>query len=295
MENVRRSIERQSAELTASERKIASVILSDYPYSGLQTIQDLADLCKVSAPSISRFVNKIGCNGYAEFQRRLVEELKESSRSPRDLKVTESAIPAGEFLAAYVERVGKQLQGLATGVSQQQFRLLCELLGDPARNVFLLGGRMSDSLAAMLSMHLRQIRSRIYHLPANSEIWPDYVLRMRKQDILVLFDFRRYQANLSRLASIVADNRQCQIIVITDKWLSPASQHARHVIVVPTELETAWDSQVGAMALIEAMIVQIGELNWNAASARIDEWDKLRLEPPVEGRGGRHERKRNED
>ena len=77
------------------------------------------------------------------------------------------------------------------------------LVADPARNIFLLGGRVSDSIAALLSIHLRQIRPRVHQLPADPEHWPDQLLQMRKQDVLILFDFRRYQPDLAELAEIV--------------------------------------------------------------------------------------------
>ena len=78
-------IEKLSGELTASERELATVLLSDYPFAGLETIQSLAERTRVSAPSITRFVNKLGCRGYQEFQRTLIGELKEGQRSPVDM------------------------------------------------------------------------------------------------------------------------------------------------------------------------------------------------------------------
>ena len=50
----------ETPKLTASERKIANAILADYPFTGLQTIQELAERTGVSAPSITRFVSKVG-------------------------------------------------------------------------------------------------------------------------------------------------------------------------------------------------------------------------------------------
>lgn len=156
-------------------------------------------------------------------------------------------------------------------------------MADPSRNIFLIGGRVSDSIAAMFAIHLRQIRDRIYHLPINTEIWPDYILRMRRRDVVILFDFRRYQANLTELAQIIASNRQANVIAVTDKWLSPAARHASHVLAVPTEIGTAWDGQVSAVTLIEAMIVKISEQDWDATRKRIEQWDAVRLAPPVGG------------
>ncbi|WP_136656762.1 MurR/RpiR family transcriptional regulator [Nitratireductor sp. XY-223] len=280
MIHLRDKIEEIGPHLTSSERKVASVVLADYPFAGLQTIQELAQVTGVSAPSITRFVTKVGCSGYQEFQRRLIGELKESHRSPVDLKLTENPAQPGRFLADYAERIAKQVQEMAAGVAQLQFDEVCELVGDSGRNVFLIGGRMSDSIAAMLSMHLRQIRGRIYHIPSNPELWPDYIMRMRKQDVLILLDFRRYQSSLTELARIISEKRHAQIVVITDRWLTPASHHAAHVLAVPTEIGTAWDGQVSAFTLAEAMIVKISEQDWNATRKRIEQWDDARLEQP---------------
>jgi len=281
MAAVREQIEALASELTTSERKIASVLLADYPFSGLQNIQQLAERTRVSAPSITRFINKIGCNGYLEFQRLLIGELKERHQSPVTLKLTESPTTPGRFLSDYAARIANQVHEMANNITQRQFDDVCDLVADPSRNIFLLGGRVSDSIAAMLTIHLRQIRGRIHHLPSNPEFWPEYILRMRKQDVVILFDFRRYQSSLSQLADIVSNKRQSTIIVITDKWLSPTAAHASHVLTVPTVIGTAWDGQVGAVTLIEAMIVQISEHGWKAARQRIEQWDEVRISPPV--------------
>ncbi len=280
MTPLRDRIDEIGPQLTSSERKVASVVLADYPFAGLQTIQELATVTGVSPPSITRFVSKVGCNGYQEFQRRLIGELKESHRSPVDLKLTENPAQPGRFVADYAERIVKQVRELASGVSQLQFDKVCDLLGDPSRDVFLIGGRMSDSIAGLLSMHLRQIRGRIYHIPGNPEIWPDYVLRMRKQDVLILLDFRRYQPSLTELARTVCEKRNAQIVVITDRWLTPASRYAQHVFAVPTEIGTAWDGQVSALTLAEAMIVKISEQDWDATRKRIEQWDDARMQQP---------------
>jgi DNA-binding MurR/RpiR family transcriptional regulator len=281
MSAVREQIELLASELTASERKVASVLLADYPFAGLQNIQGLAAQTGVSAPSITRFINKIGCNGYLEFQRLLIGELKQDMQSPVTLKLTESPTTPGRFLSDYANRIASQIHDMANNITQRQFDDVCDLLADPSRNIFLLGGRVSDNIAAMLAIHLRQIRARIHHLPGNPEFWPDYILRMRKRDVVILFDFRRYQASLGQLADIISSKRQSNIIAITDKWLSPVASHANHILTVPTEIGTAWDGQAGAVALVEAMIVQVSEHNWKTARQRIGQWDEVRLSPPI--------------
>lgn len=277
---VRETIRREAAKLTASERKVANAVLADYPFGGLQTIQELADRCGVSAPSITRFVSKLGFGGYQDFQRQLIAELREGSRSPLDLKATEKLGKGDEFLADYARRAAARVEEMADSVAPDQFDQIVRLLADPARNIFVLGGRISDSIATYLSIHLKQIRSKVRHLPPNPEYWPDDLLRMRKQDVFVLFDFRRYQADLTRLAELVATKRQSSIVLITDKWMSPAARHSDVVVALPIENETAWDTVVCAVAFIEALIVKVSESDWPTTRKRIESWDDLRLVPP---------------
>jgi DNA-binding MurR/RpiR family transcriptional regulator len=281
---VRETIRREAANLTATERKIANAVLADYPFGALLTIQELADRIGVSAPSITRFVSKIGFSGYQEFQRELIGELREGSRSPLDLKATEK-LGSGNFLADYVRRATSLLDEMTISVPQDQFDSIVTLLSDPSRSVFLLGGRISDTIARFLSQHLKQIRPRIHHLPPNQEDWPDLVLSMRKQDVVVLFDFRRYQPDIALLAERIARQRRPTIILVTDKWMSPIARHSDHVVALPIENDTAWDTSICALGFVEALIVKVSEADWPATRARIETWDTLRLSPPIMEKG----------
>lgn len=277
---IRTRIREASAQLTGSERKIANAILADYPFTGLESIQELAAKTGVSAPSITRFVNKIGCGGFQELQRQLIAELKAGQSSPVDLMSSRTPVGHSEFLSEYVARASAVMQEMVETVPQAQFDILADLIADPSRNIFLLGGRVSDSIASFLSIHLRQIRSGIYHMADNPEFWPEHVLRMRKKDVVLLFDFRRYQLSLARLAELIAEKRGSTIVVITDKWMSPAARSADHIVALPIDAGTAWDTVAAAMALVEALIVRVSETNWEQAQKRIKDWDGIRFAMP---------------
>lgn len=277
---VRTRIRNAAAQLTASERKIANAILADYPFTGLESIQELAAKTGVSAPSVTRFVSKIGCSGFQDLQRQLIAELKEGQRSPLDLKTSQKPVGHSEFLSEYVTRISSVIQEMAATVSQAQFDILADLVADPSRNIFLLGGRVSDNVASFLSIHLRQIRSGIYHMADNPEFWPEHVLRMRRKDVVVLFDFRRYQLSLARLAETIAEARGATIVVVTDKWMSPAARSADHIVALPIDAGTAWDTVAAAIVLVEALIVRVSETDWEATQKRIRDWDGVRFSMP---------------
>lgn len=275
--HVRTRLESLSDTLTATERKLCTALLLDYPFAGLEPIQVLAEKTKTSPPSISRFVAKLGFSGYQDFQRHLIDELKEGNRSPLDLHQSDRAMQ-GDFLEDFVNRATTLLSESTAAITQAQFDRVCAMFADEKRSVYVIGGRISDALALYLSRHLRQMRGNVYHLPADPEIWPEYFLRMKPRDVVFVVDFRRYQPSLELLAERAASRQGAQVVLLTDKWLSPVARVASEVIATPIESGTVWDSYAGAMVLLEAVVTRIAEGSWDKARKRIERWDSLRLD-----------------
>ncbi len=272
---IRDHIKKKSKTMTQSERKLATALLSDYPYAGLISIHELADRADVSPPSISRFVTKIGLSGYQEMQRRLISELKGGYKSPLDLHEISQPIESG-YLAEFTMRTAEHMRVAAEAITEGQFNRITELLGDPKRDIYALGGRISDTIATYLSFHLRQARTGVFHIPRDPESWPEYLLRMKPGDIFFLADFRRYQPNLAKLAKQADIERKAQVILMTDKWLSPANRYASEVLAVPIDTGTIWDSYSAALAVTEALVTRVAEENWDNTKNRIEAWDSAR-------------------
>ena len=270
--SVRDAVEIKSSLLTQSERKIASALLSDYPYAGLSSIRKLAERAEVSAPSVTRFVIKIGLSGYPEMQRLLLAELSGRGRSPIEIHRTGERIEGG-FLNEFITRVATQMDSASEAITEAQFERICGLLADGRRTIFAIGGRASDTIARHLSFHLRQARQGLRHLPRDPDAWPGYLLQMKSGDILFLVDFRRYQPRLARLAQQASSDRKAQVVLMTDKWMSPATRHASEVLAVPIDTRTIWDSYSVALAVVEALATRVAEMNWDETRARIEAWD----------------------
>ncbi|MDU9005313.1 MurR/RpiR family transcriptional regulator [Sedimentitalea todarodis] len=273
---VKKRIESAADGLTMSERKLAAAILSDYPYAGLASIQELAKRAEVSPPSISRFVTKIGLAGYQEFQRDLIAEIKEGQRSPTEIHRGSRSVEGG-YLGDFVARATAQMAIASEAITEVQFERVCTLLSDSRSDVYVVGGRISDTIAKQLSFHLRQSRQGVYHLPENIDVWPEYLLRMRQGDVLFIVDFRRYQHSLEQLSEKASKDLRARVVLMTDKWLSPISKYASEVIPVPIESGTLWDTYTAALAVTEAIVTRIAEDNWEQTEARINAWDAARI------------------
>ena len=183
-----------------------------------------------------------------------------------------------DFLQSFLDLTAEAVRAVGDSLTPSQFERICDLLADDKRAVYIVGGRISDAIAQHFSRHLRQVRRNVFHLPSDTEVWPEYILRMRARDLLIIFDFRRYQQRLVELASKVRSTTGISVILVTDKWMSPAAAYAAEVIALPTENRTAWDSYAGALAIADALVASISERDWDATRDRIKAWDAVRFE-----------------
>jgi len=82
-----------SSELTPTERRIAEAVLAEPTLLAFGTVSDLADRVGTSRPSIVRFANKLGFEGYTRLQQHARSDLshqlsRPSERIRRDDKST---------------------------------------------------------------------------------------------------------------------------------------------------------------------------------------------------------------
>jgi len=264
-------------EFTATERKAAHVLLATYPLAGLEPVADFAERAGVSAPSILRFVARLGFQSYPDFQKRLREELEAQLKSPL-MKASFDAGAIGTdspLLDRFRAAVESNLAETFAHIPPGEFDAVTELMSDPKRRIYMIGGRFTDPLARYLAAHLRIVRTRVIHLAGQVENLRDQVLDMRKNDVLVVFDMRRYQPDIVALARL-ASSRGVRIVLVTDQWLSPVSRVATHILSAHISVPSNWDSNVAPMALIEALMTAVTERLWPSAKTRIVEIEKLR-------------------
>lgn len=279
--------------LTASERKVALALLADYPFAGLLTVAELSTRANVSTQTVLRLASKLEFEGYGDFQDAFINELKQGYGSPVMLREARGANDQGEgFFTGLGQSAIDSIRETTNLVSEQQLNELGQLIGDPKRSVFMLGGRITQALALYFYRHLRQIRPKTYMVPGSREEWPDAIMRMTRNDVVVMFDFRRYQKDLQNFADMAA-SCNAKIVLFTDKWLSPLSRRSSHILTCPIDLGTPWDTAIPAILIIEGLVNKISELDWDKTRKRLDKWDLLRMDQADPQARPRNKRKRN--
>jgi DNA-binding MurR/RpiR family transcriptional regulator len=271
-------------ELTHAERKVARALMADYPVAGLDPVAKLAAAAGVSPPTVVRLVAKLGFDGHAEFQQSLKSEVSVRLSSPLQMHAErpgtalEGALPRTERLLC--DGIRSSFARLPPGEFEQAVRLLA----DPRRSVVLIGGRFSTMLAEYLAAHLKILRSRVQVLSAAGPDRVSSMLDVGRRDVLVAFDYRRYQHDTVRLATTAKD-QGATLIAFTDPYLSPLAARADVILTSSVASPSPFDALTPAVALVEAMITALVDRLGDAPRSRMARYDTLNGAAVDGGRG----------
>lgn len=266
---VRMRIQRLEASVTKTEQRIARTILSEYPISAMKTLADLGRAASASPATVLRFVSKLGFSGYPEFQKALRGDLQASLDSPLSrFRSNEAPSDDGAPLDRYGYYATELIRETVDMVPPQEFQAVVDLLADTRRPVFLIGGRYSRGLATLFGYGLSSVRGRVREVEGEARDMVNALADISKRDIVVVFDFRRYQTNIRHFAeeSVAAGAR---VILFTDRWHSPCAEIATHVIALPVASPSLFDTGLSAMLCLEAMIAHLAEQLGKAGAGRI--------------------------
>ncbi|WP_137929558.1 MurR/RpiR family transcriptional regulator [Mesorhizobium comanense] len=274
--SIREELANTTLAFTSAEEKIVQVLLADYPMSGLGTATRLARRAGVSDPSVTRLMTKLGYTGFADFQARLLAEVESRLHSP--LLMMEAKRPGGSSEStalAYFHSVSDSLERTRTAVPLQAYTRAVNLLLETRGQVVLLGGRFSRHIASMLAGYLLQFRSGVRDIGSLSPADFDLLIDLGKRDLLVVFDYRRYQSDVVRFAQ-QAHERGVSILLFTDVWLSPISEIADLTMVAAIDANSPFDTLATAVAQMETVFAHALEGHGAGVRKRIEDIEKIR-------------------
>lgn len=268
------------AGFTPAERKVARELLADYPRAGLETVARLAQRAKVSPPSVIRLVTKLGYGGFPDFQEHLRQEV--AARSTSALAQYTELPPRPPSGSSGDRGVLARAEEVLTAGIHQTFETLppdrlvaaVNLICDPVRRVFTLGGRFSGHAAGYLNAHLQLLRPRSAQVPGEAMERAALLLDIGRRDVVIAYDFRRYQPDTVSFGQ-AAREQGAALIVFTDPWLSPLAVNADVVLPCTVAAPSPFDTLSPALALTEALIAAVTERLGDESRRRIERFESI--------------------
>jgi DNA-binding MurR/RpiR family transcriptional regulator len=271
--------ERASSALPAlskAERRVGRALLADYPSAGLASAARLAERAEVSPPTVLRFAQSIGYDGFTDLQVALRAEL--STRSSGPITRLPDAPPAGGLLDRLLQQARAQNERAVETLAllpSSALEAAVALLSDTGRAVYLHGGRFSHLLAVHLAAHLEQLRPGVRLLadPVGNDLGA--MIELSRPDVVVLFDYHRYQRSAEDLASRV-HRAGATVLLITDDLACPVAPEAEVVLAASSTVGTTYQSMAAGFLLTELLIPLVMDALGESARTRMALWEEQR-------------------
>lgn len=255
-----------SSELTPAERRIAEEVMTEPTLLAFGTVSDLARLVGTSRPTIVRFANKLGFDGFKPLQKYVRNDLSHQLARPSErIRRGDKSVPRaktainGAIDSVFSALDGERLSELAAPLAT-------------ANNVWVLSGETSRAGAHALQSGLSMVRPGVRVLEERtlgndlSDAGPG--------DAGVVFDFFRYRRQVSDATRTLAD-AGVSIVAITDSPLSPLVELADVWGEIEIPAIGPFDSSVPVVAIAELLVSQVARMLEDDATARIDRIESL--------------------
>jgi DNA-binding MurR/RpiR family transcriptional regulator len=268
-------VRRGLPELTRAERRVARTVIAGYPVSGLGTVADLAAMSATSSASVVRLVQKLGFEGYSQFQSAIRDELATRSSGPAArIERGDASWTEPGTLARVASAAAQTVASIQETIPESEFEAAVELLSDPGRPVTFLGGRVTGLLGEYLQHHLGRARPHVRTFPLDSRGRHSALLDISRRDVLVVLDVRRYDPDVAAIAT-GASSRGATVVLLTDVLMSPIASIAQVVLPTRVDAPSPFDTTVAMLVVLEALATAAVARLGNAAVGRMRDWDAL--------------------
>lgn len=276
MQTVEQKASAALATLSKAERRVARALLADYPSAGLASAARLAERAEVSPPTVLRFAQTLGFEGFTDLQVALRAELSEQSSGP--ITRLPDAPAAGGALDQMLTLARAQLarsDDTLAHLPASSLEAAVALLADANRPLHLHGGRFSRLLADHLALHLEQLRPgvRLLSEPTGRDLGT--VMDLSRRDVVVLFDYHRYHRSAADLAAHV-HRAGATLLLITDDLACPVAPDAEVVLAASSSVGSVYQSMAAGFLLTELLVPLVMDAIGEPARTRMALWEEQR-------------------
>jgi DNA-binding MurR/RpiR family transcriptional regulator len=256
--------------LSPAERRVVEAVIGDPSRVAFGTVAELAERSGTSGPTVVRVARKLGFDGYRELQAAAQDELGSAADlAPAAARLRATAArrddPLGRTLAVELANVEASLR-LAEPAS---FSSAVRLLAERRRRVLVVGGEAEAGIAATFADQLGQLRDGVEVLSGSTTKVVARVAVAGPAEVAVAIDVRRYDAWLVD-AVVELRERGAAVVAVTDGPLSPLVRGAAAWFEVRAQGAGPFDSHVGTLALLHALVAGVADRLRVPAGERLD-------------------------
>lgn len=254
-DDIIKQIEITYLSLSPSGRKIAHY-LQQNPIAVLsQSTSQIAENTGTSKATVSRLFRQLGFASHQE------------AKAAQSL-VRQQGVPLGRTVET-TEQIQQEIanvSGTLEGIAPLTLTTVADLLAE-ASHLTIIGYRNAYPLALHFRQQLMQIRRSVSLLPQPGQTIGEDIVDVNKDDVVILFGFRRRTRQFSFVLDAV---KHARVILITDPTGQAYKSDVEHLLVCQLGETLPFDSYAAPMSLISTLCNLTYEKRGEAAAKRVN-------------------------
>lgn len=259
--------------LTAKESLVAEYILNHFNSVCYVSTSELARILHVSDATVSRTSKALGYPSFLALQKEVRSFVLERADYPQRgffppaerLQTHQSLDGKEDVFQQFSALTCKNLQSVLEKNSEETIRAAADLLAD-SQVKFIVGRRPTAALASKFAFLLRMIIPRV--VEATGSVTVEQMLDIGPGDCLFMINFNPYGAYAERWLRS-ARERGAKVILLTDRPSAPHAGLADILLLTDVYSVSFFNSNVGAMFLLELLVSLIADREGAAATKRL--------------------------
>jgi len=255
MTDLKTVIEANWAQLTSNQQRVGSYALTNPFLVATMGVEDLAEACAVSAPTVTRFVRQLGMKNYAEFRAIAIKRYQALLQPIENVSRAQQASGA-ELMAASIASACDNIAGLKA-LDVAKCETLVQRLTAAGQVGFLGFGSSARCMSHLHGLTEPFLTNQILlDGTGGHERMARLIGRMGPRDLIVAMTLPRYSfATLEFLR--LARTRGVPCIAVTDSETSPICELCDLSVTLPAGHPVLNSSALASLAFFELIAAML--------------------------------------
>ncbi|WP_285769103.1 MurR/RpiR family transcriptional regulator [Peribacillus sp. SI8-4] len=266
--------------LPKKQRQLCDYILKNYQSMGLITIKELANHANVGISTVMRTINALGYENFNDLRKDMYDESVPSvskwalKRSFTEIQQEGGKVPT--LVQVWKESVHLLNKSLNPTLLESFEKAIDCIVNSSYINI--LGTRPYKATALYFELLLGEFYPKIRQLGHDTEVIYDRILQFEKDETLVVFAFEPYTNRVIEAVKLTYELGH-KIILITDHISCPIITYAS--VTMKVEVSEEQFSVIPIMALIDALVIEIGKRSSEESIQKLKRLEKTLIEKNI--------------
>jgi DNA-binding MurR/RpiR family transcriptional regulator len=255
--------------LHPAERRLAAFLLNFPGDLASYTAQELAALAHVSAPTVSRFIKRLGYASYDEARRHVRSE--QESGAALFMVAAKISDPDCQ-MRAHLDQARANLDATLRRMPASEIDAIAQGILTASRS-WVVGFRTSQSFASYFHWQSYQVVPGLQVIPHAGQTMAEHIAAIRPDDCVVIFALSRRIRALEAMVSAIVQT-DAKVVLISDDSLERRTDvgwHLHCATLAPGPLF----SHVSVMLVIQLLATRLIELSGPEGRKRLSAIDAL--------------------